>query len=223
MNSNGLYNTAHGIEKHGFRATGTVYYNLTEAQLYEEALARREAQLSAHGALVAKTGIHTGRSAKDKHVVRDGKVDEKIWWDNNRPMEPEAFDRLYEDFMTQAQGMDLFVSDLAGGADEAHKLPVRVITENAWHALFIRNLLIRPERDELASFVPEMSIIDLPSFEADPERHGCRSGTVIAVDLTRMIVLIGGTAYAGEMIGGAPEVLPDPDGPTVDDGRHIRR
>ena len=199
MNSNGIYNTAHGIEKHGFRATGTVYYNLTEAQLYEEALARREAQLSAHGALVAKTGIHTGRSAKDKHVVRDGKVDEKIWWDNNRPMEPEAFDRLYEDFMTQAQGMDLFVSDLAGGADEAHKLPVRVITENAWHALFIRNLLIRPERDELASFVPEMTIIDLPSFEADPERHGCRSGTVIAVDLTRMIVLIGGTSYAGEM------------------------
>jgi phosphoenolpyruvate carboxykinase (ATP) len=152
MNSNGIYNTAHGIEKHGFRATGTVYYNLTEAHLYEEALARREAQLSAHGALVAKTGIHTGRSAKDKHVVRDGKVDEKIWWDNNRPMEPEAFDRLYEDFMTQAQGMDLFVSDLAGGADEAHKLPVRVITENAWHALFIRNLLIRPERDELAGF-----------------------------------------------------------------------
>ena len=199
MNSNGTYNTAHGIEKHGFRATGAVYYNLTEAQLYEEALGRREAQLSAHGALVAKTGVHTGRSAKDKHVVRDGKVDEKIWWDNNRPMEPEAFDRLYEDFMTQAQGMDLFVSDLVGGADEAHKLPVRVITEHAWHALFIRNLLIRPERSELASFVPEMTIIDLPSFEADPERHGCRSGTVIAVDLTRMIVLIGGTSYAGEM------------------------
>jgi len=199
MNSNGIYNTAHGIEKHGFRATGAVYYNLTEAQLYEEALGRREAQLSAHGALVAKTGVHTGRSAKDKHVVRDGKVDENIWWDNNRPMEPEAFDRLYEDFMTQAQGMDLFVSDLVGGADEAHKLPVRVITEHAWHALFIRNLLIRPERSELASFVPEMTIIDLPSFEADPERHGCRSGTVIAVDLTRMIVLIGGTSYAGEM------------------------
>ena len=199
MNSNGMYNTAHGIEKHGFRATGTVYYNLTEAQLYEEALGRREAELSAHGALVAKTGVHTGRSAKDKHVVRDGKVDEKIWWDNNRPMEPEAFDRLYEDFMTQAQGMDLFVSDLVGGADDAHKLPVRVITEHAWHALFIRNLLIRPERSELASFVPEMTIIDLPSFEADPERHGCRSGTVIAVDLTRMIVLIGGTSYAGEM------------------------
>ncbi|MAS06941.1 MAG: phosphoenolpyruvate carboxykinase (ATP) [Ahrensia sp.] len=199
MTSNGLYNTAHGIETHGFRATGTVYYNLSEPELYEEALGRREAELSAHGALVAKTGVHTGRSAKDKHVVRDGKVDEKIWWDNNRPMEPEAFERLYEDFMTQAQGMDLFVSDLVGGADEAHRLPVRVITENAWHALFIRNLLIRPERGELASFVPEMTIIDLPSFEADPERHGCRSGTVIAVDLTRMIVLIGGTSYAGEM------------------------
>mgnify|MGYP000725357263 CR=1 FL=1 len=199
MDINGLYNTAHGIDKHGFRATGTVYYNLTEASLYEEALARREAQLSAHGALVAKTGIHTGRSAKDKHIVRDGKVDDVIWWDNNRPMEPEAFERLYEDFMTQAQGMDLFVTDLYGGADEAHRLPVRVVTEYAWHSLFIRNLLIRPDRAELESFVPEMTIIDLPSFEADPERHDCRTGTVIAVDLTRMIVLIGGTSYAGEM------------------------
>jgi len=199
MKTNGLYNTAHGLEKHGFRAPSSVYYNLTEAELYEEAIDRREAQLSAHGALVAKTGVHTGRSAKDKFVVKDGTVDDHIWWDNNKAMTPEDFDRLLEDFLEQAQGMELFVQDLIGGADADYSLPVRVITENAWHSLFIRNLLIRPDRDTLSAFVPEMTIIDLPSFEADPERHGCRSGTVIAVDLTRMIVLIGGTSYAGEM------------------------
>jgi phosphoenolpyruvate carboxykinase (ATP) len=199
MATNGLYNAAHGLEKHGFQAPASVYYNLTEAELYEQAIDRHEATLSAHGALVAKTGVHTGRSAKDKFVVRDGKVDDHIWWDNNTAMTPEEFDRLHADFLKQARGMDLFVQDLLGGADEEHQIKVRVINENAWHSLFIRNLLIRPERAALSGFVPQMTIINLPSFEADPERHGCRSGTVIAVDLTRMIVLIGGTSYAGEM------------------------
>ncbi|MCI5077561.1 phosphoenolpyruvate carboxykinase [Oricola sp.] len=199
MKTAGLFNAAHGLDKQGFRAPAAVYYNLTEAELYEEAIDRREAQLSAHGALVAKTGVHTGRSAKDKFVVKDGLVDDHIWWDNNKAMSPEHFKTLHEDFLTQAQGMELFVQDLIGGADEEHQIKVRVVTENAWHSLFIRNLLIRPERSALASFVPELTIIDLPNFEADPERHGCRTGTVIAVDLTRMIVLIGGTSYAGEM------------------------
>ncbi len=197
--ANGLHNPAHGLEKHGFQAPAAVYYNLTEAQLYEEAICRREAQLSAHGALVAKTGVHTGRSANDKFVVRDGLVDAHIWWDNNKAMSREAFDRLHQDFLDQARGMDLFAQDLLGGADEEHQIKVRVVTEKAWHSLFIRNLLRRPARDTLESFVPEMTIIDLPSFEADPDRHECRTGTVIAVDLSRMIVLIGGTSYAGEM------------------------
>jgi phosphoenolpyruvate carboxykinase (ATP) len=199
MTTNGLFNPSRGLEKLGFQAPSAVYYNLTEAELYEEAIVRKEARLSAHGALVAKTGIHTGRSAKDKFVVRDGIVDDHVWWDNNKAMSREAFDRLHADFLKQARGMDLFVQDLVGGADEDHQIKVRVVTENAWHSLFIRNLLIRPERDALETFVPEMTIIDLPSFEADPDRHETRSGTVVAVDLTRMIVLIGGTSYAGEM------------------------
>ena len=194
-----MRNPACGIEAIGLKNPGAVFYNLREAELYEEALNRREAQLSAHGALVAKTGIHTGRSAKDKYVVRDANTDPHVWWDNNKAISPENFERLHADFLTQAQGMDLFVQDLIGGADEQNQIRVRVITENAWHSLFIRNLLIRPARETLSTFVPEMTIIDLPSFEASPERHGCRSGTVIAVDLTRMIVLIGGTSYAGEM------------------------
>ena len=199
MTAHGLYNTAYGLDKNGFRAPGAVYYNLTEAELYEQAIDRREAQLSAHGALVAKTGVHTGRSAKDKFIVKDGIVDDQIWWDNNNAISPENFERLHEDFLTQAQGMDLFVQDLVGGADPEHQIKVRVIAENAWHALFIRNLLIRPDRSTLSSYVPEMTIVCLPSFEADPERHGCRSSTVIAVDLTRKIVLIGASSYAGEM------------------------
>jgi phosphoenolpyruvate carboxykinase (ATP) len=195
----GERNPARGIEEIGLGAAGTVYYNLTEAALYEEALQRKEARLSAHGALVAATGQHTGRSAKDKHVVRDADTDAHVWWDNNRAMSPEHFETLLADFRAHAAGKDLFVQDLVGGADETHRLPVRVVNELAWHALFIRNLLIRPERGALATFEPRMTIIDLPSFRADPERHGCRSQTVVAVDLTRMIVLIGGTSYAGEM------------------------
>src|SRR5690606_14466465 len=188
-----------GIESIGLSQTGAVHYNLTAPRLYEEALARREAQLTGDGALVAYTGQHTGRSAKDKFIVRDAATDANVWWDNNKPMSPSHFDALLADFLEHAKDRDLFVQDLVGGADPAHNLPVRVVTELAWHSLFIRNLLIRPEYAALESFVPKMTIIDLPSFRADPARHGCRTETVIAIDLSRMLVLIGGTAYAGEM------------------------
>jgi phosphoenolpyruvate carboxykinase (ATP) len=195
----GKRNAVFGVETAGLTETGTVCYNLEAPELYEHAIARGEARLSAHGALVAETGQHTGRSPKDKFVLRDARTAGTVWWDNNKAMEPEHFERLYEDFKAHARGRDLFVQDLYGGADETSRLSVRVITELAWHSLFIRNLLIRPERRALGTFVPQMTVIDLPSFKADTERHGCRSETVIAVDLTRLIVLIGGTAYAGEM------------------------
>ncbi len=199
MNESGLRNPAIGIDKIGVQTAGTVYFNLLEPQLYEEAVRRGEAQLSAHGALTAETGQHTGRSPKDKFIVRDAETEGTIWWDNNKAMAREAFDRLLADFLHHVKGRDLFVQDLVGGADPDHALSVRVVTEYAWHSLFIRNLLIRPSREALATFEPRMTIIDLPSFRADPARHGCRSETVIAIDLTRMIVLIGGTSYAGEM------------------------
>ena len=199
MREKGVRNPARGIETVGLATSGTVHYNLREAELYEQALARGEARLTAHGALVAETGQHTGRSAKDKFVLRDAKREDEIWWDNNKPMSPEHFQTLYDDFIAHAADLDLFVQDLIGGADERLQLPSRIITEYAWHSLFIRNLLIRPEREALASFDPRMTIIDLPSFRADPKRHGCRTETVIAVDFERMLVLIGGTSYAGEM------------------------
>jgi len=199
MSETGKRNPSHGIDKSGLKTSGTVHYNLGTAALYEEAIRRREAKLTAHGALVAETGQHTGRSAKDKFVVRDAATEPHVWWDNNKPISPEHFEVLLADFVAHAADKDLFVQDLVGGADARQSLPVRVICEYAWHSLFIRTLLRRPEADELAGFVPQMTIIDLPSFRADPARHGCRSETVIAVDLTRMIVLIGGTSYAGEM------------------------
>jgi phosphoenolpyruvate carboxykinase (ATP) len=199
MKETGIRNPACGIDTAGLTEPGAVAYNLEAAQLYEEALRRGEAKLTADGALVAYTGQHTGRSPKDKFVVRDSGTEGEVWWDNNKAMSPAHFEALREDFLAHARGRDLFVQDLVGGADAANSLPVRVVTEFAWHSLFIRNLLIRPARETLETFLPKMTIIDLPSFKADPGRHGCRTETVIAIDFSRMLVLIGGSAYAGEM------------------------
>jgi phosphoenolpyruvate carboxykinase (ATP) len=199
MSELGKRNPSYGIDRIGLTTTGTVRYNLRAAALAEEAVRRGEARLTAHGALVAETGQHTGRSAKDKFVVDDENTRSQVWWDANKAMSPAHFNTLLADFLAHAAGKDLYVQDLVGGADLEHSLPVRVVTELAWHSLFIRNLLIRPDTGVLESFEPKLTVIDLPSFRADPARHGCRSQTVIAVDLTRMIVLIGGTSYAGEM------------------------
>ncbi|TGT69701.1 phosphoenolpyruvate carboxykinase [bacterium M00.F.Ca.ET.159.01.1.1] len=199
MSEAGKRNPDCAIDAIGLKTTGMVRYNFGAADLYEEAIRRGEARLTAQGALVAETGQHTGRSPKDKFVVRDGATEPHVWWDNNKAISPVQFEALLADFKAHATGMDLYVQDLVGGADADLRLPVRVVTEFAWHSLFIRNLLIRPQAAELERFVPEMTIIDLPSFRADPARHGTRTETVIAVDLTRKIVLIGGTSYAGEM------------------------
>jgi phosphoenolpyruvate carboxykinase (ATP) len=199
METFGVHNQAIELATIGFSNVRRVRYNLSAALLYEEAIRRGEAELTAQGALRATTGQHTGRSPRDKFVVRDGNTDGQIWWDNNKPMSPEHFALLHKDMLAHAAGKDLFVQDLVGGADAGHALPTRVVTEFAWHSLFIRNLLIRPKADALAGFAPKLTIIDLPSFKADPERYGCRTETVIACDLTNGIVLIAGTSYAGEM------------------------
>jgi len=195
----GTHNGAHGAEAFGFKDLQRVFWNLTAPRLYEESIGRSEAMLAVGGALVAQTGVHTGRSPKDKFIVRDATTADSVWWDNNGAIEPEQFEALFADFMAHARGKELFAQDLYGGADPQYRVKTRVFTEYAWHSLFIRNLLIRPDAGDLAGFVPDMTIVDLPSFKADPARHGCRSETVIACDFTRRIVLIGGTSYAGEM------------------------
>ncbi len=175
-----------------------VHSNLREADLVELAIRRKEGRLASTGALVVETGQHTGRSAQDKYVVRDAESESQIWWDNSKPMTEEQFDRLYADFVSFAKHKDLFVQDLYAGADLGHRLPCRIVTEYAWHALFIRHLLRRPEQAELAGFAPEFTVVNLPSFRAAPEHIGVRSETVIACNFTKRIVLIGGTSYAGE-------------------------
>ncbi|GGF67590.1 phosphoenolpyruvate carboxykinase [ATP] [Paracoccus acridae] len=186
------------LEDQGIEGLGRVYYNLLEPALMTEAVARGEGKLGLGGTFLVSTGAHTGRSPKDKFVVRSPEVEDTIWWENNKPMSPEAFDRLHADMLAHMKGRDYFVQDLFGGADADNRLDVRVVTELAWHGLFIRHLLRRPDASELASFAPEFTIINCPSFKADPERHGCRSETVIALNFAKKLILIGNTAYAGE-------------------------
>jgi phosphoenolpyruvate carboxykinase (ATP) len=189
-----------GLSHQGIDTEAALHWNLGPARLVEEALKRGEGLLAAEGPLVVKTGEHTGRSAKDKFIVRDAETETNIWWDNNASIAPEHFAALKEDFLAAlAERKELFVQDLYGGSQPEHRVRVRVINELAWHSLFIRTLLVRPGSEELAGFEPEFTIVDLPSFRADPARHGTRSETVIAVNLTERLILIGGTAYAGEM------------------------
>ncbi len=158
-----------------------------------------EASLVQGGALCAETGVHTGRSPKDKHIVVDDLTENTVWWDGNRKLSQANFQLLHADFIAHARGKKLYAQDLYAAADPKYRIKTRVFTELAWHSLFIRQLLIRPDRSELASFIPEFTIVDLPSFKADPKRHGVRSETIIAIDFTRKIILIGNSSYAGEI------------------------
>ena len=194
----GRVNPAQTLESQGISGLGAVHYNLLEPALIEAAIRKNEGTLGQGGALLVTTGKYTGRSPKDKHVVRTAATEDTIWWENNADMAPEAFDRLYDDMLAHMTGGEYYVQDLFGGADAEHRLDVRVVTELAWHGLFIRHLLRRPSAEELDSFVPEFTIINCPSFKADPARHGCRSETVIALNFDRKLILIGGTEYAGE-------------------------
>lgn len=190
-----------GLETQGIETRATLHWNLVTARLTEAAVARSEGKLSADGPLVVETGEHTGRSAQDKFIVRDAETESTVWWGkSNKGMDPAHFAALKADFLTALHGRsDLFVQDLYGGSQPANRVRVRVINELAWHNLFIRTMLVRPEEAELKGFVPDYTIIDLPGFRADPARHGCRSETVIAVNMTEKLILIGGTKYAGEM------------------------
>ena len=190
-----------GLSDQGIKTDAELHWNLTTAPLVEHAVQRNEGLLAKDGPLVVRTGKHTGRSAQDKFTVKDELTENVIWWNKgNKPMESGAFDRLHEDFLAQlAEKKTLFVQDLYGGSQPEHRVRVRVINELAWHNLFIRTLLVRPEASELPDFVPEFTIIDLPTFRADPARHGCRCETVVAVNFSKKLILIGGTSYAGEM------------------------
>ena len=194
----GRVNPTMKLEDQGIHGLGYVYYNLIEPDLVQAAIKAEEGTLGQGGSLLVTTGKHTGRSPKDKFVVKTPEVENTIWWENNPPMDAGKFDVLYADMLEHMKGKTYHVQDLFGGADPAHRLDVRVVTELAWHGLFIRHLLRRPERAELDTFTPEWTIINCPTFKADPEKHGCRTETVITLNFAKKIILIGGTEYAGE-------------------------
>jgi len=176
-----------------------IHANLTPPMLIEHALKRGEGSLTDHGAFTAVTSPHTGRSAKDKFLVEEPGLADRMWWEKNPRIQPAAFERLQEDVRAYLDAREVFVQDLFAGADPAYRLPVRFITPNAWHALFVRNMFIRALPAELAQFRPGFTVLHAPELQADPERHGTRTGTFVVINLIKRVVLIGGTRYAGEM------------------------
>ena len=190
-----------GLENHGLTNPGTVYWNLTAPALYEEIAFRREGRVVQGGALAVSTGKHTGRSASDKFIVREPGTEAHVWWGQyNRPFGADKFEELYNRLQGYLQGHDLFVQDCYAGADPEYRLPVRIVTEHAWHSLFAGNMFIRPRTaEELRRFVPEFTVIAAPGFKGVPNIDSTATQTFIVLDFSRRLCLIGNTAYAGEI------------------------
>ena len=188
------------LSRHGIRRPGHIHWNRTAPALYQESLRRNESWLAQHGPLVVKTGQHTGRSPKDRYIVEDDVTREAInWGEVNQPISPEKFDRLHEHVAHHLEGRDLFVQDLFAGADPDYRMPVRIVTELAWHNLFARNLFVRPTDPHHVHEEPGFTVIAAPNCSADPERHGTRSPTFVLLNFTKRLVLIGGSFYGGEI------------------------
>jgi phosphoenolpyruvate carboxykinase (ATP) len=194
----GRKNTNYELDNYGIREARKVHWNLTTPELYEEVARRNEGVLSDHGALIVDTGEHTGRAAKDKAIVRDPSSENKVFWgDVNKDFSQDKFNSLRDRMMAHANGRELFVQDTFAGAAPSYRLPVRIITELAWHSLFARTMFIN-DREATAPHRPEFTVINFPSFQADPQSDGTRSATFILMDFSQRLVLIGGTSYAGE-------------------------
>ncbi len=188
------------LEKLGLRNLGNVYWNLSTAALYEEVVRRREGWISHLGPLVVHTGHHTGRSPNDKFIVRDPKDEPKIAWGKvNQPMDVAKFEGLHAKLCAYVQGRDLFVQNLYVGADPRYRLPVRIVTDYAWHNLFTRDLFIRPKEPVFHTSPDTFTVIDMPRFHASPEVDGTNSEVFVVLNFTKRLGIIGGTSYAGEM------------------------
>lgn len=189
------------LRKQGLTNLNRVYWNPPAELLYEEIILRHEGRISHMGAVVVSTGAHTARAAKDKYIVREASTEDKIWWgEHNQAFSADKFNQLFNRLQHYLEGRDLFVQDCYAGADLEYRLPVRVITEYAWHSLFTRNMFILPgSTDEYQQHVPEFTILCVPSFRAIPSSDGTKSGTFIIIDFERQLCIIGGTAYGGEI------------------------
>ena len=189
-----------GLAAAGLSGLATIHWNLGAPVLSDRVLARAEARIAQGGALVATTGARTGRSPQDRFIVEETSTAADIaWGETNRPIAPNAFDRLLAKVADYLGAREVFVQDLLAGADPAFRLPIRIVTEQAWHSLFARNMFIRPKAEELRGFAPRFTVIHAPGFVADPARDGTRSEAFIMLNFARRIVLIGGTSYAGEI------------------------
>ena len=191
----------YGLENLGLANLRKVYWNLPTEALYEESVFRGEASISRMGPLIVNTGKHTARAASDKFVVREPASEDNIWWGQyNRPFDAEKFDALFARMQGYFQGRDVFIQDCYGGADPDFRLPIRIITEYAWHSLFARNMFIKPQTaEEYRRHVPEFTIISAPGFKASPQIDQTPSETFIVINFTKKICIIGNTAYGGEI------------------------
>jgi len=200
MQSVGIYQSSYGLENHGIQNTNMKYWNLTTPLLYEQAIRRREGRLAHLGPLVVRTGSHTGRSPNDKLIVNEPSSADKVWWGKvNRPLDPDHYANLYHRLLAYLQGKDIFIQDCFAGADPLYRLPIRIITETAWHSLFARNIFIQAPPEQLVKHVPEFTLINVPNFNAVPELDGTNSEVFIVIHFGKKLVLVGGTQYAGEI------------------------
>jgi len=200
MRDIGCSHGIHGLENHGLYNLSEIFWNLATPELYEQAIRRREAIVSHMGPLVVRTGHHTGRSANDKFIVEEDGSKDQIWWGTiNKPISEHDFDILHQRMASYLQMKEIYVQDCFAGADPNYRMPVRIISEYAWHSLFARNLFIQGKDDELTQHVPEFTVIDSPRFHAIPSVDHTRSETFILVNFAKRLVLIGGTSYAGEI------------------------
>ena len=189
------------LDAQGLKPSGRVHWNLVQTVLLETAVRREEGELAEMGPFVGVTAPHTGRSPNDKFVVKEPSTEKDVDWGKvNQPYAPEKFEALLADVKRYLDARpDLFVQDLYCGADPKYRLSVRYLSPSAWHMAFVRNMFIRPDIADLASFDPNFTVLHAPEFEADPARHGTRSGTFIVLNLAKRMILIGGTRYAGEL------------------------
>ena len=189
-----------GLARHGITYPRQILWNLAAPALYEEAVRRGEGIVAHGGPLVVRTGQYTGRSAKDRVIVREPTTEKLVWWsESNRPADPDFYDNLKHRMLAYLQGRDMFVQDCYAGADPRYRYPLRIITEHAWHSLFARNMFISAAEEDLAAHEPKLTVIQAPGFQAVPEIDGTRSNVCIALNLAAGEVLICGTAYAGEI------------------------
>jgi phosphoenolpyruvate carboxykinase (ATP) len=198
--ADGYLKSRFDLSRHGLNHLAAERWNYNTPTLYEQIIRRREGVITHLGPIAVRTGTHTGRAARDKYIVREASSEPLVWWsDSNRPFSEELFQALYQRLRAYFQGKEVFIQDCYSGADPDYQLPIRIVTETAWHSLFARNLFIQTPPEKLADHIPQITVIHAPGFYADPETDGTQSGAFILIHLAKKWILIGGTAYAGEI------------------------